>query len=115
MQTHDEVEALRAALYHSRAEAISLRLDLSEAHGFVDALEAELWAITAWQSTALPMHADCERAAMGLLLRARTLIRCVLLQSHDPPLDRNASVNDLKIAEVAFEFLSKLRCLKAGA
>jgi hypothetical protein len=106
----DEVSALRAALQECRAEAMSLRLDLAEACGFVEALEAELWAAT--QVRNAPGHSDREPTALNLLLQARTLVRHTLFQELGLNSGRAAALHDLRIAEVAFRFLLGLQSLR---
>src|SRR4051812_46825413 len=111
MLAPDEASALHAALQQSRAEAMSLRLDLAEACGFVAALEAELWAATQVRNE--PGHAHREPTALNLLLQARTLIRRRLFQELGLGGNRTAAMHDLRIAEVAFHFLLRLRSLRS--
>ncbi len=109
----DEPNDLREALHRSRAEAESLRLDLSEALGFVEALEAELWASSGRRRAPGWPNTVREPSSLNLLLHARTLIRRTLFQELVPGGDRNAALHDLRIAEVAFRFLLGLRSLPA--
>ena len=75
MLAPDEANGLRHALCQSRAEAMSLRLDLAEAQGFIDALEAELWAAGAFWKLPGQARVGQEPSPLNLLLYARTLIR----------------------------------------
>lgn len=111
----DELNDLREALHRSRAEAESLRLDLSEALGFVEALEDELWATSARpRAPGLPDTVR-EPSPLYLLLYARTLIRRRLFQELMPGRDRNPALHDLRIAEVAFRFLLGLHSVQNGS
>ena len=103
----DEVAALRQSLHESRSEAESLRLDLAEAQGFVEALEAELWAVTV-ASQPLQDGRVTGAEIINLLLQARSLIRRTSFQQMGPAGDRTASLRDLRIAEVSFRFLLDL-------
>jgi hypothetical protein len=110
----DEASGLRDALCQSRAEAMSLRLDLAEAQGFIDALEAELWAAGAYWKPPGQAHTVQESSPLNLLLHARTLIRRTLFQELGPHGNRAAALHDLRIAEVAFRFLLRLRIVQAS-
>ncbi|CAX22486.1 protein of unknown function [Methylorubrum extorquens DM4] len=105
MLVRDEESGLRDALWQSRAEAMSLRLDLAEAHGFIEALEAELWAAGACWTAPEEARAGREPSPLRLLLQARTLIRQRLFQELVPGCNRAAAMHDLRITEVAFKFL----------
>jgi hypothetical protein len=107
-----EASALHDALCKSRAEAMSLRLDLSEAQGFIDALEAELWAAGAYWKPPGQARTVQETSPLDLLLHARTLIRRRLFQELGTQGKQAAAMHDLRIAEVAFRFLLGLRSLR---
>ncbi len=70
----DEPNDLPEALHRSRAECESLRLDLSEALGFVESLGAELWAASACHRTTGRAEAVRAPSPLNLLLQARTLM-----------------------------------------
>lgn len=87
----DESDDLRGALHRSRAEAESLRLDLSEALGFVEALEAELWASSRRRTAPGWPAAVREPSPLNLLLQARTPIRRRLFEELVQGGNRNAA------------------------
>lgn len=107
----DDASVLRQHLCDSRAVAESLRYDLGDATALIEALEAELWAVTArWRGQ------DCSQSdttAMGLLIQARTQVRRTLLQQLASERARSAAQRDLRVAEAALGFLLSLRSLHA--
>jgi hypothetical protein len=111
--TQDEVTSLRESLHQSRTQAESLRLDLGDAAALIEALEGELWSITArWRG---PDQGQSEERAMDLLIQARTLIRRALFQELGRGrIDQAGVLQDLRIAEVCFRFLLRLRSLQGS-
>ena len=108
---HDDAPLLRQRLFESRAEAESLRYDLGDATALIEALEAELWAVTArWRG---PDHGQSAITAVSLLIQARTQVRRTLFQELASEQARAAAQRDLRIAEAAFSFLLGLRSLRA--
>ena len=106
-----EALILREHLAESRAEAESLRFDLSDATALIEALEAELWAVTGrWRGQD---QAQAGSDAVSLLIQTRTRVRRTMFQVFGSEQARAAALRDLRIAEAAFGFLLGLRILRA--
>ena len=107
----NDAHVFRQGLIDSRAEAESLRFDLGDATALIEALEGELWAVSArWRGQD---QAEAASDALSLLIQARTLIRRTLFQECGSESERAAALRDLRIAEAAFGFLLGLRTLRA--
>jgi hypothetical protein len=98
----------------ARAQAESLRLDLADARARIERLEAELWAITL-RSCSLPHDQQFPANATELIVRTRTATRKVLFDQIAEDAERAGAVRDLRMAEVAFDFLLRLRYLRDRA
>ena len=102
---------LREHLCDSRAEAESLRFDLGDATALIEALENELWSLTArWKGREQRKPGS---DALTLLIQARTQLRRTLFQELGPGGVLPAALADLRLAEVAFSFLLRLRSARA--
>ena len=107
---HDEAHILRQYLIDCRQEAESLRVDLGDATALIEALEGELWAVTArWWG---PDQVQAASGALNHLIQARSLIRRTLFQERGSESERAAALRDLRIAEATFGFLVGLRILR---
>lgn len=110
-------DATGASCRHCEAfqvEVCSLRLDLAEATALIEALEAEVWRITTRWRDSDDEH-SAARAVNGLI-QSRTSLRRALspwLELDDDR--RTAALRDLRVAEIAFEFLLRLRSMRALA
>lgn len=107
---YENVPLLRRHLLDSRAVAESLRYDLGDATALIEALQAELRAVTArWP---VPDQGQSDTAALSLLIQARTRIRRTVVQEVASGQDRAAVQRDIRIAEAAFSFLLGLRSVR---
>ena len=110
----DDQDDLRERYREARAQAESLRLDLAQARARLDKLEAELWAIRL-RSCPVPHDHPRPASATDLIVWARTATRKVLFEQIAHDAQRAAAVHDLRMAEVAFDFLLRLRYLRDRA
>ena len=105
---------LRERYREARAQAESLRLDLAQARARLDKLEAELWAVTL-RSCSAPHDGARPASATDLIVWARTATRKALFEQIASDAERAGAVHDLRMAEVAFDFLLRLRYLRDRA
>jgi len=110
----DDQDDLRERDCEARAQAESLRLDLAQARARLDRLEAELWAVTR-RSCSAPHDHPRPASATDLIVWARTATRKVLFDYIAQDAERAGAVHDLRMAEVAFDFLLRLRHLRDRA
>ena len=110
----DDQDNWRERSREARAQAESLRLDLAQARARLDKLEAELWAVTL-RSCSAPHDRPPPASATDLIVWARTATRKVLFEQIAQDAERAAAVHDLRMAEVAFDFLLRLRYLRDRA
>src|SRR3954463_12585818 len=110
----DDQDDWRERSREARAKAESLRLDLAHARAHLDKLEAELWAVTRRSCSASHDH-PIPASATDLIVWARTATRKGLFEQIAQDAERAAAVHDLRMAEVAFDFLLRLRYLRDRA
>ena len=97
-----------------QAEVQSLRLDLGEATALIEALEREVWRLSArWNSTE---DEQSYSSALNLLIQARTSLRRAVSPWFESDEGRRAQAQrDLLLAEAAFGFLLRLRTVRKAA
>ena len=110
----DDQDDWRERSREAHAQAESLRLDLAQARARLDKLEGELWAITRRSCSASHDH-PTPASATDLIVWARTTTRKVLFAQIAQDGERAGAVRDLRMAEVAFDFLLRLRYLRDRA
>jgi hypothetical protein len=110
----DDQDDLRERDREARAQAESLRLDLAQARARLDKLETELWAVTLRSCSASHGH-PTPASATDQIVGARTATRKVLFDQIAQDAQRAGAVHDLRMAEVAFDFLLRLRYLRDRA
>src|SRR4051812_37383756 len=110
----DDQDDWRERSREAHAQAESLRLDLAQARARLDKLEAELWTVTL-RSCSAPHDRPRPASATDLIVWARTATRKVLFAQIAQDGERAAAVRDLRMAEVAFDFLLQLRHLRDRA
>ena len=110
----DDQDDLRERYREARAQAESLRLDLAQARARLDKLEAELWAVTL-RSCSAPHDHPRPASATDLIVWARTATRKVLFDQIASDAESAGAGHDLRMAEVAFDFLLRLRYLRDRA
>src|SRR3954451_24440838 len=110
----DDQEDWRERSSEACAQAESLRLDLAQARARLDKLEAELWAVTL-RSCPVPHDHPRPASATDLIVWARTATRKVLFEQIAQDAEGAGAVHDLRRAEVAFDFLLRLRYVRDRA
>ena len=110
----DDQDDWRERYREAHAQAESLRLDLARARARLAKLEAELWAVTRRSCSASHDHPR-PASATDLIVWARTATRKVLFEQIAQDAERAGAAHDLRMAEVAFDFLLRLRHLRDRA
>src|SRR4051794_4092756 len=107
----DDQDDWRERSREACTQAVSLWLDLAQARARLDKLEAELWAITRPFCSA-PDDPPRPASATDQIVWARTATRKVLFDQIAQDAERAGAECDLRMAEVAFDFLLRLRYLR---